>query len=83
MKNSLKAWLKSGDSAPARVIFSFLKAVLHFDLPVIRPLHGSLYHFHKFLTRIFNTTLRMLYWTPLFKSQLDATSKGNGEPDHG
>ncbi|MGI9276781.1 MAG: acyltransferase [Endozoicomonas sp.] len=75
MKNSLKGWLKSGDSAFARVTFSLLTAILHFDLPVIRPVHGLLYPLHKLLTRILGATLRVFYWTPLFKSQLRNTPK--------
>ena len=75
MKNSLKAWLKSGDSALARIIFSFLTAILHFEIPLIRPIHAPLYHLHKFLTRLLSTILRMMYWTPLFKSRLQSHPK--------
>ena len=70
MINSLKNWLKSDDSALARTLFSLLKAIRHIELPLIRPLHGTLYHLHKTITGLLDGFIRFTYWSPLFKSRL-------------
>ncbi len=75
MINSLKNWLKSGKSPIARVIFSSLKAIRHFEFPLIRPIHSILYHAHKMITGLISSFFRSLYWTPLFKSRLTNNPK--------
>ncbi|AMO57813.1 acetyltransferase [Endozoicomonas montiporae] len=75
MLNRLKIWLKSSDSFLARKVFTFLKEIRTFEFPVIRPVHGLLYHCHKSFTALVHGTLRFLYWTPLFKSQLNNNPK--------
>lgn len=75
MINSLKNWLKSGNSPLARSLFSFLKAIRHFEFPLIRPLHSVLYHIHKLITGLIDSFLRSFYWTPLFKSRLTNNPK--------
>ncbi|KEQ18874.1 acyltransferase [Endozoicomonas numazuensis] len=75
MINSLKNWLKSGNSPIARFIFSTLKAIRYFEFPLIRPLHSLLYHLHKMITGFFASIGRALYWTPLFKSRLKNNPK--------
>ena len=75
MLNRLKKWLKSGDSKFARKLFALLKAIRIFEFPLIRPLHGLMYHCYKFFTGLIASLLRCFYWTPLFKSQLTNNPK--------
>lgn len=75
MLNRLKAWLKNGDNVVARKLFTFLKAVRTAEFPLIRPLHSLLYHCHQSFTGLMATILRFVYWTPLFKSQLQNNPK--------
>ena len=75
MLNRLKQWLKNGDSHFARKLFTLLKAIRTFEFPLIRPLHGLVYHCHKSFTGLMATMLRFFYWTPLFKSQLTNNPK--------
>ena len=70
MPNRLKQWLKSSDSKLARNIFTFLKAIRTSEFPLIRPVHGLMYHCHKSFTGLMASLVRFFYWTPLFKSQL-------------
>ena len=70
MHNNLKSWLKNSDSFFAKNLFSFLKAIRQFELPLIRVIHSPLYHLHKLVTGLISSTTRVLYWTPLFKSRL-------------
>ena len=70
MLNRLKKWLKYGDHVIARKLFFALKRLRSLEFPLIRPVHGLLYHWHKSFTGLIDVTLRVLYWTPLFKSQL-------------
>lgn len=75
MLNSLKARLKNSDSATARALFTTLKSIRSVEMPVIKPLHGLFYHFHKIIIGFISSLTRILYWTPLFKSQLANTPR--------
>ncbi len=70
MLNGLKGWMKNEDSAIARILFSALKSIIHFELPACGFIYSPLYHLHKFITGLFSGFLRVVYWTPLFKSRL-------------
>ena len=76
MLNHLKSWLKNSDSPLARKLFSSLKSVRQFEVPLIRTIHSPTYHIHKAVTGCFSGLTRILYWTPLFKSRLKNTPKG-------
>ena len=70
MLNSLKQWLKNGDSVIARSTFSLLKSIIHFEFPAFRFIYSPLYHLHQLVTGIITGFIRTIYWTPLFKSRL-------------
>ena len=76
MLNTLKNWLKNGDSNFARIIFFGLKSIRHFECPLIRFIHAPLYHLHKLVTGCISGFLRVFYWTPLFKSRLKNRARG-------
>lgn len=75
MLDGLKAQLKNSESSFGRSIFALLKSIRSFEMPVIRPFHGFLYHHHKVLTGFISSLVRILYWTPLFKSRLANTPR--------
>lgn len=70
MLDDLKTRIKNNNSVAGRALFSLLKSIRNIEIPVIKPIHGYLYHQHKMLTGIICSLSRVLYWTPLFKSQL-------------
>ncbi len=69
--NDLKRWVKAGDSLSARALRVTYKGVRGFEIPVIRPLHGTIYRLHKALTAAAGWLARVFYWTPVFKARLD------------
>ncbi len=75
MLNSLKARLKNSESAYARALFNSLKSIRTFEVPVIKPIHGAIYQCHKAVTNLISSLIRIVYWTPLFKSQLNNRPK--------
>ena len=75
MLNRFKIWLKSGDHVIARQLFALLKNIQTLEFPLVRPVHGLLYHCHKSFTSLTDGALRYCYWTPLFKSQLQNNPK--------
>ena len=75
MLNKIKLWLKNGDSAAARTLFSLLKSIIHFEIPAFRFIYSPLYHLHQFITQTITGFFRVVYWTPLFKSRLKNAPK--------
>ena len=75
MLQRLKQWLKTGNTPLSRGVFRLIKAIINPQLPVIRPLHGSLYHVHRFTTELLANLTRIFYWTPLFKTRLTNNPK--------
>lgn len=67
----LKVWLKNGESPLARRLYGLARAILHFEIPVFRPLGRALLGLHLFVRHSFAATARVFYWTPLFKSRLN------------
>ncbi|WP_461535951.1 acyltransferase [Spongorhabdus nitratireducens] len=70
MLQKFKQWLKAGNSPFARLIFKLIKTITNPQFPVIRPVHGLLYHLHRFITEFISNLGRILYWTPIFKTRL-------------
>ncbi len=75
MLQQLKQWLKAGNSPLSRGVFRLLKAIINPQFPVIRPLHGLLYHLHRFIAELSANLTRIFYWTPLFKTRLTNNPK--------
>ncbi|OED41967.1 acetyltransferase [Endozoicomonas sp. (ex Bugula neritina AB1)] len=75
MLNGLRVWLKNSDSMIAKAVFSFLKAVIHFELPSFRFIYSPLYHIHSLIHGVISNFIRIFYWTPLFKSRLKNNPK--------
>ena len=73
---ALRRWAKAGDGPLARAVWTTAKAARAFELPVVRPLHATLYHAHQAVTGAAAHAARVLWWTPLFKSRLAAPAPG-------
>jgi acetyltransferase-like isoleucine patch superfamily enzyme len=70
--NDIKRWVKEGDSKSARLIRSTHHGVQNIEIPLIRPVHGSIYRLHKVISGSIGWIIRVFYWTPLFKSRLES-----------
>lgn len=70
MLASLKVWLKHDESKLAKISYRYIRTLMHFSIPVIPLLHPVILKIHLFVTQLFANTLRVFYWTPLFKSRL-------------
>ena len=66
----LKVWLKSGDSPLAKTLYRLAWQVLHFEVPVYRPLGKLLLSAYLAITGFVSAVVRVMWWTPLFKSRL-------------
>ena len=72
---STKSWLKKSESPLARTMMAMIKGIQAFEVPSLTILHKPLYLLHITLVNSFHNGLRVLYWTPIFKTRL--TSYGN------
>lgn len=70
MLGSFKLWLKNDESALAKTCYRCIRGVMHVSSPVIPILHPCMLRIHLFITYLFASILRIMYWTPLFKSRL-------------
>ncbi|WP_411991153.1 acyltransferase [Agarivorans sp. DSG3-1] len=73
--HNTKLWLKRSESPLAKAVFSFLKNLRLFQLPKIPVFFSGLYRLHKLLSGVMQSTLRILWWTPLFRSKTLGPSK--------
>lgn len=65
-----RQWIKAREHWLARLAYGLAMAVRRFEVPLIGVLHGSLYSLHRAVVGGAQYLARILYWTPLFKSQL-------------
>ncbi len=70
MQKHLKNDSKSDDSSLSRMLASLSSTLHSLEIPMIRPIHSAFYRMHQYITSFFSNLLRILYWTPLFKSQI-------------
>jgi acetyltransferase-like isoleucine patch superfamily enzyme len=73
---TLRRWAKAGENPLARAVWSAARAARAFELPLIRPLHATLYRAHTTVAGAAAHAARVLWWTPLFKSRLAAPAPG-------
>ena len=69
---TLRHWVKRRDHPVSRLLYRAAKAARTIEIPVIPGLHGALYHLHRWIAAVLANLLRVCYYTPLFKSQLEA-----------
>ncbi|WP_111978085.1 acyltransferase [Algibacillus agarilyticus] len=70
-----KKWLKTSNTPFAKCILHFAKSVILFDFPAPKTPFKLIYASHITLKNMFSSVIRILYWTPLFKSQTVKTGK--------
>ena len=73
---ALKRWVKRQDSPAARTLYGMAKAVRGARVPVIRPLHRTLYGLHLGVRNLLAEAGRILWWTPLFLSRVETSAPG-------
>ncbi|OUS69045.1 acetyltransferase [Pseudoalteromonas sp. A601] len=71
----LKLWLKHSQHPLAASLFRYAKAVRNPQIIVIPFVHSTLYLLHHFIKLFFHEVLRVLYYTPLFKSQIKGSKR--------
>lgn len=70
-----KQQLKKSSNPVAKVIFNILKALRCGDLPLPRVLYIIIFFCHQLASQSFSYLTRVLYWSPLFKSQINQCGK--------
>lgn len=73
--NQTKQWLKTSQHPLAKILFSQLKNVLNFELPLPKLLCSAFYSFYVFIRTLLATLTRILCWTPLFKGRLQKVGR--------
>nr|WP_245763735.1 acyltransferase [Pseudoalteromonas denitrificans] len=63
-------WLKTDESVFGCFCRKWAKKIRNPQIPVIPLMHSLLFNFHVFITNLFDDIYRVLYFTPLFKSQV-------------
>lgn len=66
----VRRWVKGGHSPVARCLLSGWRHLHALEIPMIPGLHHLLYGLHRQAVGMGSYLLRVLYWTPLFKSRL-------------
>ncbi len=72
----VRQWAKRRESRLARAVFAAVKALRGARVPVIRPLHRTLYSLHLAARAGLAETARVLWWTPLFLSRIETPARG-------
>lgn len=67
---TLKYWVKTSPTPFAKLVRVSWKPLQQLEFPVIPGVTHLLYRFHKVSYLIVTSLARRLYWTPLFKSQI-------------
>ena len=70
-----KQQLKNSNNPVAKVILNALKALRCGDLPLPRILYTIIFFSHQLVSQSLSYLTRVLYWSPLFKSQINQCGK--------
>ncbi len=73
---ALKAWIKSRETPMARFAYGAAKGLKSMRVPVIRPLHRTLYGLYTGVRALWGEFGRVVWWTPLFISRLETAAPG-------
>ena len=68
----LKAKIKAQNTPLTRKLYNFLINVRYFTFPSIGVIYVPLYYLHNVLIIFIRNFLRIVYWTPVFKTRLSA-----------
>lgn len=70
-----KQWVKTSDHQGAKLVKKLWLLVRTFEIPTVPFIHRTLYFCHVAIKHLFADILRILYFTPLFKSRLNNSPK--------
>ena len=73
--NGARQWLKTSQHPVARYGFGLCLQLRHFELPAPRIFYGAIYYLHQLVTMALSVSVRIFYWTPLFKSRVTHAGK--------
>ena len=73
---ALKRWVKRRNSPLARLAYGAATQARTARMPVIRPLHKTLYAAHLGVRQAVAEAMRAVWWTPLFVSRLETDAPG-------
>ncbi|MBY6188650.1 acyltransferase [Marinobacter hydrocarbonoclasticus] len=74
--DTLKGWLKAGETPASRRLFGLARRIRILQLPRLTFPFRSLYALHIGLTSVWATLCRLGYYTPLFKARLSRDAPG-------
>jgi acetyltransferase-like isoleucine patch superfamily enzyme len=72
----LRGWVKRRESPAARAAHGAAMALLGARVPLIRPLHRTLFSLHTGLRSALGHLVRVAYWTPMFLSRCETPAAG-------
>ena len=70
-----RQWIKTSENPLAKFIFSTIKKIINFDLPIPKFILRFLYWTYKTLNSFYATITRIFFYTPVLKGRL--ASVGN------
>jgi len=70
--NNFRQWIKAGDHPIAKKLFSFAIFLRCIEIPAPRFLFKIIWLVHQSITRGMIEIIRVFYWTPIFKSRVQA-----------
>jgi acetyltransferase-like isoleucine patch superfamily enzyme len=73
---TLKRWVKRRETPAARTVHALIQSVRGARMPVVRPVHRTLYGLHLGVRHVCAEVVRILWWTPLFVSRLETPAPG-------
>jgi len=73
---ALRTWVKSRETPASRFAYRAFTSLKTVRVPVIRPLHRTLYAVHLAVERAFQELARIAWYTPLFVSRLETPAPG-------
>lgn len=72
----LKRWVKQSQHPVAKSIHALHRFVTGFEMPVIRPVHRTIFVAYQAIHTFVAWSMRVFLWTPLFKSRLVGNARG-------
>nr|WP_294517463.1 acyltransferase [uncultured Rhodopila sp.] len=73
---ALKTWVKSRETPLSRFAYCAFSSLRTVRVPVIRPLHRTLYAMHLAVRQAIQESTRIFWYTPLFASRLETPAPG-------
>jgi acetyltransferase-like isoleucine patch superfamily enzyme len=78
-------WIRRREDPLAARIYHFIKRVQVVDSPVLPGIHTMLFYAHRTVMGLLSELTRRLFWTPMFRSRLEGSSRrlhiaGGGMP---